>query len=75
MAQAVYAKAPTGWSAYTKDQRIRVKEQLGYEGRLTNPLSWERTGRAAGPRTSVFRGNAAAVPAGSCGTQTRPVRS
>ena len=28
---------------YTKDQRIFVKEQLGYEGGLTNPLSWDRT--------------------------------
>jgi len=28
---------------YTKDQRILVKEQLGYEGGLTNPLSWDRT--------------------------------
>ena len=28
---------------YTKDQRILVKEQLGYEGGLTNPMSWDRT--------------------------------
>jgi 2-methylcitrate dehydratase len=28
---------------YTKDQRILVKEQLGYEGGLTNPMSWNRT--------------------------------
>jgi 2-methylcitrate dehydratase len=28
---------------YTKDKRILVKEQLGYEGGLTNPLSWDRT--------------------------------
>jgi 2-methylcitrate dehydratase len=28
---------------YTKDKRIFVKEQLGYEGGLTNPLSWDRT--------------------------------
>ena len=28
---------------HTKDQRIFVKEQLGYEGGLTNPMSWERT--------------------------------
>ena len=28
---------------HTKDQRILVKEQLGYEGGLTNPMSWERT--------------------------------
>lgn len=27
----------------TKDQRILVKEQSGYEGGLTNPLSWDRT--------------------------------
>jgi len=27
----------------TKDQRIFVKEQLGYEGGLTNPMSWDRT--------------------------------
>jgi len=27
----------------TKDQRIFVKEQNGYEGGLTNPMSWERT--------------------------------
>ena len=28
---------------YTKDQRILVKEQLGWEGGLTNPMSWDRT--------------------------------
>jgi 2-methylcitrate dehydratase len=28
---------------YTKDQRTLVKEQLGWEGGLTNPMSWERT--------------------------------
>jgi 2-methylcitrate dehydratase len=28
---------------YTKDQRELVKEQLGYEGGLTNPMSWDRT--------------------------------
>jgi hypothetical protein len=28
---------------YTKDQRALVKEQLGYEGGLTNPMSWDRT--------------------------------
>ena len=28
---------------YTKDQRVLVKEQLGYEGGLTNPMSWDRT--------------------------------
>jgi 2-methylcitrate dehydratase len=28
---------------YTKDKQILVKEQLGYEGGLTNPLSWDRT--------------------------------
>jgi 2-methylcitrate dehydratase len=27
----------------TKDQRVLVKEQFGYEGGLTNPMSWERT--------------------------------
>src|ERR1700757_464888 len=26
----------------TKDQRTFVKEQLGYEGGLTNPMSWDR---------------------------------
>jgi 2-methylcitrate dehydratase len=28
----------------TKDQRVLVKEQLGYEGGLTNPMSWDRDG-------------------------------
>ncbi len=28
---------------YTKDGRVFEKEQVGYEGGLTNPLSWERT--------------------------------
>jgi 2-methylcitrate dehydratase len=28
---------------YTKDKRVLVKEQLGYEGGLTNPMSWNRT--------------------------------
>ena len=27
----------------TKDQRILMKEQVGYEGGLTNPMSWDRT--------------------------------
>jgi 2-methylcitrate dehydratase len=27
----------------TRDQRVLVKEQNGYEGGLTNPMSWERT--------------------------------
>src|SRR5580698_10184728 len=27
----------------TKDQHVFVKEQNGYEGGLTNPMSWERT--------------------------------
>jgi 2-methylcitrate dehydratase len=27
----------------TKDQRVFMKEQNGYEGGLTNPMSWERT--------------------------------
>jgi len=28
---------------FTKDQRVLVKEQLGYEGSLANPMSWDRT--------------------------------
>ena len=28
---------------YTKGQRVLVKEQLGYEGGLSNPMSWDRT--------------------------------
>ena len=28
---------------YTKDQPALVKEQLGYEGGLANPMSWDRT--------------------------------
>jgi 2-methylcitrate dehydratase len=28
---------------FTKDQRVFVKEQLGYEGGLANPMSWDRT--------------------------------
>jgi 2-methylcitrate dehydratase len=28
---------------HTKDQRILVKEQLGWEGGLANPMSWDRT--------------------------------
>lgn len=28
---------------HTKDQRILMKEQVGYEGGLTNPMSWDRT--------------------------------
>lgn len=27
----------------TRDQRVLVKERHGYEGGLTNPMSWERT--------------------------------
>jgi len=27
----------------TRDQRVFVKEQNGYEGGLTNPLTWDRT--------------------------------
>ena len=27
----------------TKDQRVLVKEQLGFEGGLANPMSWDRT--------------------------------
>jgi len=30
---------------YTKDQRILVKEQLSWEGGLTNPMSWDRQWR------------------------------
>jgi 2-methylcitrate dehydratase len=28
---------------YTKDNRVLEKEQLGWEGGLTNPMSWDRT--------------------------------
>src|SRR5580698_6485159 len=28
---------------HTRDRRVFVKEQNGYEGGLTNPMSWERT--------------------------------
>ena len=28
---------------HTKDQRVLTKEQVGYEGGLTNPMSWDRT--------------------------------
>jgi 2-methylcitrate dehydratase len=28
---------------HTKDQRTLMKEQVGYEGGLTNPMSWDRT--------------------------------
>lgn len=28
---------------HTKDQRVLVKEQIGYEGGLSNPLTWDRT--------------------------------
>jgi 2-methylcitrate dehydratase len=28
---------------YTKDQQILAKEQLGWEGGLANPMSWDRT--------------------------------
>jgi 2-methylcitrate dehydratase len=28
---------------HTKDQRVLVKEQLGWEGGLANPMSWDRT--------------------------------
>jgi 2-methylcitrate dehydratase len=27
----------------TRDQRVFIKEQNGYEGDLTNPMPWERT--------------------------------
>jgi 2-methylcitrate dehydratase len=27
----------------TKNQRILMKEQIGYEGGLANPMSWDRT--------------------------------
>jgi len=32
-----------GVTIRTKNQRVFVKEQNGYEGGLTNPMSWERT--------------------------------
>src|ERR1700676_210381 len=28
---------------YTTDQRVLVKDQLGYEGGLANPMTWDRT--------------------------------
>ena len=28
---------------HTKDQQVLVKKQLGWEGGLTNPMSWDRT--------------------------------
>jgi 2-methylcitrate dehydratase len=28
---------------YTRDQRVLVREQLGWEGGLANPMSWDRT--------------------------------
>src|SRR5579863_5523161 len=31
-----------GITIYTKDQRVLAKEQLGWEGGLTTPMSWER---------------------------------
>jgi 2-methylcitrate dehydratase len=41
------ARYPTELSAqitiYTKGQGILVKEQLGWEGGLTNPMSWDQT--------------------------------
>jgi 2-methylcitrate dehydratase len=41
------ARYPTELSAritiYTKEQGILVKEQRGWEGGLTNPMSWDRT--------------------------------
>jgi 2-methylcitrate dehydratase len=41
------ARYPTELNAritiYTKDQRTFVKEQLGYEGGLSNPMSWDST--------------------------------
>lgn len=30
-------------SVRTKDQRVLVKEHIGYEGGLDNPRSWDRT--------------------------------
>jgi 2-methylcitrate dehydratase len=30
-------------TVYTKDGRVLVKEHLGYEGGLDNPMSWDRT--------------------------------
>src|ERR1700733_4636030 len=44
---AFSAKYPSELNAritiHTKDQRILMKEQVGYEGGLTNPMSWDRT--------------------------------
>jgi 2-methylcitrate dehydratase len=41
------ARYPTELNAritiYTKDQRTLEREQLGWEGGLTNPMSWDRT--------------------------------
>src|SRR5580700_3962428 len=45
--EQITARYPKELSAlitiYTKDKRILAKEQLGYEGGLTNPMSWDRT--------------------------------
>ena len=45
--QQFTARYPRDLSAritiYTKDQRIVTKEQIGWEGGLTNPMSWDRT--------------------------------
>jgi 2-methylcitrate dehydratase len=29
-------------TVYTKDQRVLVKEHIGYEGGIDNPMSWDR---------------------------------
>jgi hypothetical protein len=33
--------SPFGITVRTKDQRVLVKEHIGYEGGLDNPLSWD----------------------------------
>jgi 2-methylcitrate dehydratase len=35
------AELSAGITIYTKDQPVLVKEQLGWEGGLTNPMSWD----------------------------------
>jgi 2-methylcitrate dehydratase len=39
----------------TKDRRVFVKEQNGYQGGLTNPMSWERTVEKSHWLTRGFR--------------------
>ncbi len=41
---------------HTKDQRVFTKEQKGYEGGLTNPLSWDRTVEKFHWLTEAFAG-------------------